>query len=166
MFLKGTTTPVSDLTHKLITQQVKYIPNTVYKVFLISQWKEAIVARFKSSNQKGLVIDFSLKARLNSTIQHCETFLSDLGRNLIKMTSQLRISYGSSMAQSWEVVFQIHRNALIWFLYCFSVVSILYFHEESVSYICSNPNYLWCFHFPSSMKLHCFITPLKSEIVD
>jgi len=59
------------------------------------------------------VIDVSLKARLNSTIQLCETFLSDLEKILIKMIGQLRISHGSSMAQSQEVVFQIHRGALI-----------------------------------------------------
>lgn len=33
-----------------------------------SEWKEAIVAHSKSSNWKGLMIDISLKARLNSTI--------------------------------------------------------------------------------------------------
>lgn len=95
-----------------------------------SEWKEAIVAHSKSSNWKGLMIDFSLKARLNSTIQHCESFLSDLEWILIKMTSQLRISHGSSVAQSQEVVFSTHRSALIWFLCGFSVVSILDFHKE------------------------------------
>lgn len=63
-----------------------------------SEWKEAIVAHSKSSNWKGLMIDISLKARLNSTIQHWESFLSDLEWILIKMTSQLRIYHGSSMA--------------------------------------------------------------------
>lgn len=125
----------------------------------------------KSSNQKRLMIDFSLKARLNSTIQHCESFLSDLEWILIKMTSQLRISHGSSMAQSQEVVFSIHRSALIRFLCSFSVVNIVNFHKERFFFVSTrrdfgHANYIWCFHFPSSMKLHCFITPLKSEIAD
>lgn len=87
-----------------------------------SEWKETIVAHCKSSNQNGLMIDLSLKARLNSTKQLCESLLSDLEWILIKMTSQLRISHGSSMAQSQEVVFSIHRSTLIWFLCGFSVV--------------------------------------------
>lgn len=137
-----------------------------------SEWKETIVAHCKSSNRKGLMIDLSLKARLNSTIELCESFLSDLEWILIKMTSQLRISHGSSMAQSQEVVFSIHRSTLIWFLCGFSVEFWIsrrrdgFFLSVSMRRDFSHRNYIWCFHFPSLMKLHCFITALKSEIAD
>lgn len=136
-----------------------------------SEWKETIVAHCKSSNQNGLMIDLSLKARLNSTKQLCESLLSDLEWILIKMTSQLRISHGSSMAQSQEVVFSIHRSTLIWFLCGFSVVFWIstrrdFFLSVSMRRYFSHTNYIWCFLFPSSVKLQCFITPLKSEIAD
>lgn len=135
-----------------------------------SEWKETIVAHCKRSNQNGLMIDLSLKARLNSTKQLCESLLSGVNFDQNDKPAQ-NFPWKFHGTKPGSCIFHSQKYfnmVFMWFL-----CSILDFHEKRFFFLSvsmrryfSHTNYIWCFRFPSSVKLQCFITPLKSEIAD